>query len=363
MASSWFEEFKQRRVFRALVGYGVFSFGALQVIEPIMHALALPDWVLAATVIALGVGFPVALVLAWVFDLNDGRLERTGPRPTTRRLAPLIALGVLLGAPGVGWYWWRHRTAPLEEAQAAPPAAPPQQTAPSIAVLPFVDLSPGKDQEFFSDGISEEILNALTQIDGLHVAGRTSSFSFKGRNEDLRKIGKQLDVGVVLEGSVRKSGSRVRVAAQAIKVADGFNIWSQEYDRELNDIFAVQDEIAHAVAAVIQVKLLPGKSAVPEGKRTTNAQAYEESLIGRQLFLRGGLKDYARAQEAYQRAVELDPNSAAGWAGLWSRSSSSPTTWRSRRPRPARDTSARARRRRRRSRSGRRWRRRTGRAG
>jgi len=326
MASAWFAEFKQRRVFRALVGYGVFSFGALQVVEPIMHALNLPEWVLAGCVVALGLGFPMTLVLAWVFDVNDGRIERTEQHPTTRRLAPLIALGVLLGAPGVAWYWWKHhlpksanetpasvQTLPTA-VDAVPPAAP--TVVPSIAVLPFVDLSPGKDQEYFSDGIAEEILNALAQIEGLHVAGRTSSFSFKGKNEDLREVGKALGVGVVLEGSVRKAGSRLRITAQAITAADGFHIWSQTYDRELNDIFAVQDEIARAVAAVIQVKLLPGKSPVPSGRRTASDAAYEEFLVGRQFYNRHDGEGYRRAVEAFERSLKLDPLYAPAHAGL-----------------------------------------------
>jgi hypothetical protein len=175
MSGGWLEEMKQRRVFRALVGYGIVSFAILQVVEPVMHGFRLPEWVLAATVIALGLGFPVTLVLAWIFDLRGGAIETTLPTPPRRSVLLLVAVGLLLGAPGVGWYFWKSARAPAASASA--PAGPP-----SIAVLAFADLSPGKDQEYFADGVSEEILNALTRVKGLKVAGRTSSFHFKGKN-------------------------------------------------------------------------------------------------------------------------------------------------------------------------------------
>src|SRR5207253_1696429 len=151
---------------------------------------------------------------------------------------------------------------------------------PSIAVLPFVDMSSGKDQEYFSDGVSEEILNELSQVEGLKVSGRTSSFSFKGKNEDLREIGQKLGVGAVLEGSVRKAGSRVRITAKVVKVADGFDVWSQTYDRDLTDIFGVQADIAKAVVAALKVKLLTGV-APPKIHPASDPEAYRLFLLGR----------------------------------------------------------------------------------
>ena len=168
-ARSWLEETKRRRVFRALAAYGIVAFAVLQIIEPVMHGLDLPDWVLKVTVVGLGIGFPVALVLAWALDLKGGRIERTGPLPSGRLVLVLVAIGVGLAAPGVGWYFWKaHR------------AGTAVQSA-SIAVLPFADLSAAKDQDWMCDGIAEEIIDALCSVTGLRVASRSASFQFKGR--------------------------------------------------------------------------------------------------------------------------------------------------------------------------------------
>jgi len=309
-------ELKRRRVFRVLVGYGIVSFAVLQVIEPIMHALHLPDVTLTYVVLALAVGFPLVVVLAWAFDIKEGRIERTaptaGPALKGARLPLLlVGIGIIAAAPGVIWYFVLPG-----HLKSATDVSGTSAATPSIAVLPFADMSPGKDQEYFSDGIAEEILNALAQVEGLQVTGRTSSFSFKGKNEDLREIGQKLGVGAVLEGSVRKAGNRVRITAQVVKVADGFHVWSQTYDRDLTDIFAVQDEIAKAVVAALRVKLLPSQPAVPEGRRTASTEAYTQFLFGRQFFNRHSPQDYKRSAEAYERAIALDPSYAPAHAGL-----------------------------------------------
>jgi serine/threonine-protein kinase len=197
------------------------------------------------------------------------------------------------------------------------PRAAKSSRVASIAVLSFADMSPEKDQEFFSDGIAEEILNALAQVPRIRVTGRTSSFSFKGKNEDLRAIGEKLGVGTVLEGSVRKERNRVRVTAQVVKVADGFQLWSQTYDRELTSIFAVQDEIAKAVVEALRVKLLPGKVLPLNRKhRTPSPEAFQEYLLGKQFFNRNSRDGFQRAVEAYERALTLDSRYAPAWAGL-----------------------------------------------
>ena len=318
-------ELQRRRVFRALVGYGIAAFAILQIIEPIMHGLHWPEAVLSYVVVALALGFPLVVTLAWVFDVNAGRIERTGPAaPATglrgARLAILlVGIGVLAATPGVVWYFFvRDRSAPsqVSTATAVSPVDQPTAQTPSIAVLPFLDMSPGKDQEYFSDGISEEILNALAQVEGLQVTGRTSSFSFRGKNEDLRSIGQKLGVGAVLEGSVRKVGNRVRVTTQVIKVADGFHLWSQTYDRDLSDIFAVQDEIARAVVAAMKVKLFPGQAGIAEQRRTTSHEAYAEYLRGRHFAKWDSLEGNRLAAEAFQRSIALDPEYAPSHAGL-----------------------------------------------
>lgn len=175
----------------------------------------------------------------------------------------------------------------------------------SVAVLPFADMSPGKDQEYFADGVAEEILNQLSRVQDLFVVGRTSSFSFKGRNEDLRIIGEKLGVSHILEGSVRKEGNRVRVSAQLVKAADGYHLWSQTYDRTLEDIFAIQEEISTSVAQALQVSLGLGEFSRPGW--THNVEAYEEYLLGRSEYIKASPQSLLKAVEHYQRAIAIDP--------------------------------------------------------
>ena len=320
-------ELQRRRVFRALIGYSIAAFAILQIIEPIMHGLHWPEAVLSYVVVALAVGFPAVVALAWIFDVNAGRIERTGPAaPATglrgARLAVLlVGIGVLAAAPGMVWYFLlRSRpAAPVsgEAVRAKLDAVPPGSDirgAPSIAVLPLVNLSRDPDQEYFADGLAEELLNLLAKAPGLHVAGRTSSFAFKGKNEDLRTIGQKLNVATLLEGSVQKSGDRIRITMQLINAADGYHLWSESYDRKLTDVFAVQDEIAQAVVGALKLKLL--QPAPSRERRTANIKAFNEYLLGRQLFHRNNVDGFRRAKEAFERAVTLDPGYAAAWAGL-----------------------------------------------
>jgi TolB-like protein len=309
MGGGWLEELKQRRVVRALVGYGIVSFAILQVVEPVMHGFHLPEWVLAGTVVALGLGFPVTLVLAWIFDVNAGRIETTLPRPRKRRVVLLVALGLLLGAPGVGWYFWRSPRAPVPAAAA--PAGPP-----SIAVLAFDDLSPGKDQEYFADGVSEEILNALTRVKGLKVAGRTSAFHFKGKNEDLRTIGQTLGVSNVLEGSVRKQGNKVRITAQLIQVSDGFHLWSRSYDGDLTDVFELQDRIARAITDELKVVLQGEQRVRLVPVATRNPEAYALYLQATTIFNRREGGRFGDAIAQLEQALQLDPGYARAHSRL-----------------------------------------------
>jgi TolB-like protein/thioredoxin-like negative regulator of GroEL len=303
-----FAELKRRRVFRALIGYGVAAFAVLQIIEPLMHALHWPDSVLSYVVGVLAVGFPVVVTLAWIFDVNEGHIERTAPAAGPRgvRVALLlVAIGLAAAAPGTVWYFYVRRGQHTARAAEA-----------SIAVLPFVNLSSDKEQEYFSDGISEEILNALAQVDGLRVIGRTSSFSLKGKNEDLRSIGQKLDVANLLEGSVRKSGPRVRITAQLVTTSNGSHVWSQEFDRELTDVFAVQEEIAKAVVTALTPKLLAARPAALTEQRTANAEAHDQYLLGRHFYARGSGDGFGRAVKALDKAVALDPSYAAAWSAL-----------------------------------------------
>ncbi|MEJ2761813.1 MAG: hypothetical protein P8126_09860, partial [Gammaproteobacteria bacterium] len=266
-------ELRRRNVFKVAVAYAIVAWLLVQVTVAVENPLHLPPWMDTFVIVLLGIGFPVALILAWAFELTPEGVKRTGSM--TRQAGAVMP----------------------------DPAAASAAAAQSIAVLPFVDMSPDKDQEYFSDGISEELLNQLAKIKDLHVAGRTSSFYFKGRDEDLRVIGEKLNVAHVLEGSVRKAGNRVRVTAQLIKAADGYHLWSESYDRELDDIFAIQDEIAHAVSDALSITLGVGNLGVS----TRNIEAYDAYLSGLSLFNQLGRENVLRAIEQVEKAVALDP--------------------------------------------------------
>ena len=218
----------------------------------------------------------------------------------------LVPVGVVLVVAAAFW---------LGRGGRGPAGTAAQPGTASIAVLPFVNMSSDKEQEYFSDGLSEELLNDLAKIPGLRVAARTSSFQFKGKTEDLRTVGEKLNVATILEGSVRKEGNRVRITAQLIKVADGFHLWSETYDRELKDIFGVQDEIARSVAGSLKVALLGGKTATPSAQGT-NAEAYNACLQGRYFYERRSKENVEKAIGYYEQAIKLDPGYAPAWVGL-----------------------------------------------
>ena len=195
-------------------------------------------------------------------------------------------------------------------------ATPGTPSAKSIAVLPFADMSPEKDQDYFCEGIAEEIINALTKIQALRVISRSSAFAFKGQNQDIRKVGEQLDVGTVLEGSIRKAGNRLRITAQLISVAGGHHLWSERYDRELEDVFAIQEEIAGNIVKALRVVLSDDEKRAIEKVPTANVEAYEFYLRGRQFFHQWGKKSVEYARRMFERAIALDPNYALAHAGI-----------------------------------------------
>jgi TolB-like protein/DNA-binding winged helix-turn-helix (wHTH) protein/Flp pilus assembly protein TadD len=247
----------------------------------------------------------------------DGTQELLGPQTTppeqesspskaTLRKLAIPALLLIVAATGITWYFWRARTR----------VKTPSSSNNSIAVLPFADLSPGKDQEYFSDGLTEELITNLAHIPGLKVVARSSSFQFKGKNEDLRSVGQKLGVATVLEGSVRKDGDHVRITAELIKADDGFQLWSETYDRDISHIIAAQDEIARAVSGALQLRLLTGNNAAPSGgSPTTNSQAYEAYLQGQYFIARGQDKeDLEKALSYADQAIKLDAGYAPAWA-------------------------------------------------
>ena len=197
-----------------------------------------------------------------------------------------------------------------------PEGEPAPRTGPSVAVLPFANMSGDPENVFFSDGIAEEITNALSKIQALHVTARTSAFAFKGRSEDVRKIGDQLGVGTILEGSVRRSGNRIRITAQLVSVADGYHLWSERYDREIEDVFAVQDEIARSIADAVGVLLTEDERKVMSRVPTADVRAYECYLRGRQFFRQMRRKGLQYAREMFNEAIQIDPDYALAYAGI-----------------------------------------------
>jgi len=305
-----YSELKRRNVIKVGIAYAVVAWLLVQIVVSIEAPLRLPDWVDSLTIVLLGVGFPVALVMAWALDLTpEGiKLSTTEAVPKSIAGTPKRTLDfVIIAALGLA-------VAVLLLDRFGPRTGNSVAGA-SLAVLPFTDLSPSGDQEYFSDGIAEELLNRLNKLQGLQVAGRTSSFHFKDREEDLRAIGEQLGVANILEGSVRKAGDRVRIAVQLIKAADGFQIWSDSYDRELTDIFAIQEDIARSVADALSVTLGVGDKRFG-AIGTRNFDAYDAALKGRALMLKRVPDSTDRSIALFREAVTLDPDYAYAWSLL-----------------------------------------------
>jgi len=329
-----FEQLKQRNLVRIAVLYLVGCWLILEPVHVVFQMAGVPEWANRLVLIVMTVGFPAVLIFSWVYEFTPEGLKPAVEVPpgqsirklTGRRLdwAIIAALAVALAYFVVDKLW-------ISKHLAAPPIAMPaaekgvqsasallspvaSSTAPphSIAVLPFVDLSEKKDQEYFSDGLSEELIDLLARVPDLRVPARTSSFYFKGRSDDISAIARQLHVANVLEGSVRKAGNTIRITVQLIRADSGFHVWSNSYDRDLRDIFKIQDEIAESVIAALKVKLALG----PVGHRTDNSAAYNEYLLGRQFDSRGTSDAMQAATQAYRKAVELDPGFSAAYAGL-----------------------------------------------
>jgi len=328
--TSLFIELKRRNVFRVAIAYLVLSWLVLQVGETLAPALHLPDWVDSLLAFFLILGFPIAIFFAWAFELTPEGLKKekdvdrsvsiTGS--TGRKLDFTII--ALLAAALVYFIWVSQSGESPSTVDAPADVAPPtlarfaslldapDTTGPSIAVLPFVNMSSDVEQEYFSDGLSEELLNLLAKIPALRVASRTSAFSFKGKDVTIGDIGRELNVGHVLEGSVRKSGTRIRITAQLIDVETDTHLWSETWDRTLDDIFAIQDEIAQVVVDQLRIELLGAAPQVAE----TSAEAYGLVLQARHHGRRRSVDGYRTAEGLLKSALELDPNYAPAWAAL-----------------------------------------------
>ena len=322
-------ELKRRKVIRVAVVYAATAFVVLQAADIMLPRLAVPDWAMTLVVVFAVLGFPIALVLGWALEVTPDGVKVTRPRdavPTDepppsllgKRTVFAAALLVVLGV-GIGAGWFLR---PVSGPDATPAAAPVADRAvdllaladKSIAVLPFADMSPDKDQEYFSDGLSEEILNLLAQIRDLKVIGRTSSFAFKGRNEDLRTIGSTLGVAYLLEGSVRKAGDDLRITAQLIEVEGGSHLWSQSYDRRLENVFAIQTEIAGSIAEALKTSLVGPGQAAPVAQPATSLPAYDLFLQARRLIHGRTRTELEAARKLLDDALALDPDYAPALA-------------------------------------------------
>jgi TolB-like protein len=305
----FFARLRQRKIVQWALAYAAAAFALIQVLDVVAQRFGWPEALERGSIVALAIGFFVALVLAWYHG------ERGAQRVAGAELLILALLLVIGGAA-----LWKFSASPTKTSgEAAGSAAAGSLAAiphKSIAVLPFTDLSPGHDQEYFSDGMAEEILGALAKIRDLKVAGRTSSFSFKGKNEDLRVIGKALAVAHVLEGSVRKQGDRVRVTAQLIQVEDGYHVWSETYDGDLKDVFELQERIARAIVGQLQVVLQGDQQQRLVPVATTNAEAYSLYLQASGIFSRREGPRLPEAIAELEQALKLDPKFARAHSRL-----------------------------------------------
>lgn len=301
---------KERKLVQWALAYLAGAWLVLQVLDLLADAFAWPIGVQQIAIVLLGVGFFAALVLAW-YHGEKGAQRVSG--------AEIGMLAGILAMAGVGVAWVGGRSEPASDERSVAAATPidtmPMAEQGSVAVLPFVNLSADEENEYFSDGITEEILNALAQVPGLKVSARTSAFQFKDKAVDVREVAQKLGVAHVLEGSVQRSGDRVRITAQLISAKDGYHLWSQRYDREMKDVFAVQDEISQAVVEALKVRLTAG-SAVAGTQATESVKAHELYLRGLYHWNRRRAEDLELAVRYFEQAIAEDPSYARAHAGL-----------------------------------------------
>ena len=316
---SFFSELRRRNVIRVALAYSVVAWLVAQVAEMAFESFGTPDWAMKTLLFVLVMGLPLALVIAWAFEMTpDGiKLEKdvvrsesitdTTGRKLNYTIIAVLAIALVLSLVSRDW-----SQAPADVVAGDSAAAGAQ----SIAVLPFVNMSDDRENEFFSDGISEELLNVLVKVEGLRVASRTSSFSFKGKDTPIPEIAQALKVEHILEGSVRKAGDTVRITAQLIDVKTDSHLWSETYDRKYEDIFEIQDEISAHIVAALKVALGSGEIVRTTTQPTQDLAAYEDYLHGRHLWQQRGADNIRRAIELFEDATAADPNFARAWSSL-----------------------------------------------
>src|SRR5216110_26371 len=323
--SSFFRELKQRKVYRVAVGYAVVAWLVVQISATVIPAYHAPEWILPLLITAIALGFPVALVLAWAFDIKGGAIKKTPEssvatlsRANRRRVWLLAAVGLIISALAIGGYWlwhpWRKALSVLQP----PPATMSAILEKSVAVLPFENLSSDPDNAYFADGIQEEIRTRLARIADLKVISRNSTQRYQSKPGNVTEIAKQLHVAHILEGSVQKAADQVRVTVQLVNVQTDSQLWAETYDRKLNDIFSVESEIAKRIAESLQAKLTGREEQALAAKPTNNPEAYDAYLRGLVFEARSNYSSDAllKAIGLYERAVQLDPKFAIAWARL-----------------------------------------------
>jgi TolB-like protein/Flp pilus assembly protein TadD len=311
--AEFFAELKRRYIYRVGGAYIVVAWALAQVLDLLSQTFELPGWIAQPAIILLALGFPVALFAAWMIESKPHQAVASAVRTK-----PTIVDWTLCGALAVVLLFMGYQQIAPRQAgvDAAKLAARAPATAVSVAVLPFANLSSDPEQEFFSDGMTEEITAALARVPDLRVVGRTSAFQFKGQNQDLRAIGQSLSATHLIEGSVRRAGDRLRITVQLIKSDDGTHVWSQNYDRELTDVFAIQEDIARTVTASLNMSLglAPGENLV--NSRTIDPEAYQQYLRAKALYRTRGPANLRNAATLLDEVVARNPDHAPAWALL-----------------------------------------------
>ena len=310
-------ELKRRHVYRGAIAYAVVAWLLIQIATQVFPFFEIPNWIVRLVVLVAVLGFPIALIIAWAFEMTPQGIKRAEniapneyvPHWSARRFAALIVAIAMLATGLMMFSLVRNKSTSTTQFTAA--ATPSQK---SIAVLPLLNESGDPGDEYFSDGLSEELIAALGQIRGLKVIGRSSSFRFKDKSDDVKAIGEKLGVSTLLEGTVRKQGDRVRIVAELIDAQDGSELWSRTFDRELKDIFVVQAEIAEAVATSLELTVLGTGEKSGKNAATKSVEAHNAYLQGHFYFARGNLQDYRKSVDFFDQATQIDPDYALAYA-------------------------------------------------
>src|SRR5262247_191846 len=322
--NSFFRELKQRKVYRVAVGYAVVAWLVVQISATVMPAYHAPEWILPIFITGVALGFPVALVLAWAFEVRGGVIEKAPESSghlaaaNKHRVWLLAAVGLIISSLAVGGYWLWHPWRKVPSASEASTATMPAIREKSIAVLPFENLSRDPENAYLAEGIQQEILTRLANIADLRVISRSATRKYQSKLSNLSEIAKQLRVAHVLEGSVQKVADQVRVNVQLVNAQTDSHLWANTYDRKLTDIFHVETEIAKRIAESLQAKLTGSEEQALDAKPTNNPEAYDAYLRGLAYSVKSAqtAQNAVGAQKYLREAVRLDPKFALSWALL-----------------------------------------------